>query len=148
VGESTARALATYFCDLDRLMNSTGEELLLVPDVGPVVAGHIHAFMRDVQNRKVIAQLLAAGIHWPAAEPRAAAGALLGKTFVLTGTLSALTRDEAKEKLQMQGAKVSGSVSKRTDYVVAGEDPGSKLDRARELGVTVLDEKGLLELLR
>jgi DNA ligase (NAD+) len=148
VGEATARALAARFGDLDRLMNATKEELLQVPDVGPVVAAHVSAFMQDNQNRKVIARLQAAGIKWPAAETKAASGTLQGKSFVLTGALTQLTREQAREQLEARGARVSGSVSKRTDYVVIGTDPGSKLEQARKLGIGILDEQGLLDLLR
>ena len=118
-----------------------------MPDVGPEVAARIATFFTETHNRKVIAKLIAAGVHWPEVEVMAAAEQpLAGKTFVLTGTLEGMTRDEAKARLQALGAKVSGSVSKKTDYVVAGASPGSKLDRARELGVAVLDEAGFRAL--
>ncbi len=120
-----------------------------VRDVGPVVAHHIATFFRQPHNREVIAKLRKAGIHWPAVEVAAPAEqTLAGKTFVLTGALEGMTRDEAKERLQALGAKVSGSVSKKTDYVVAGAEAGSKLDKAQELGVPVLDEAQLLALLQ
>jgi DNA ligase (NAD+) len=119
-----------------------------VHDVGPVVAQSIADFLAEAHNREVIEQLRACGVHWAEHEPLpAAALPLSGKTFVLTGTLVALSREQAKEKLETLGAKVSGSVSKKTDYVVAGTEAGSKLDKARELGVAVLDEQQLLDLL-
>ena len=148
VGEATAKALAAHFGELDGVMGASLEELLQVPDVGPVVSAHIHAFMGDRQNRKVIARLLDAGINWPAPVTQSVSVALQGKTFVLTGTLMQLTRDQAREQLEARGARVSGSVSKRTGYLVAGADPGSKLEQARKLGVVILNEKELLKLLR
>ena len=147
VGEATAKALAGHFGNLDLLRDAAEEALLQVPDVGPVVASRVRAFMQDRKNQDVMARLLAAGIRWPAPAARVAASALQGKSVVLTGTLARMTRNEARERLEARGAKVSGSVSKRTDYVVAGAEPGSKLDQARELGIAVLDEQGLLELL-
>jgi len=147
VGEATARTLAMHFGDLPAIMAAGEEDLLSVPDVGPVVAGRIRAFMADARNREIIQRLQDAGVTWEIIPVTRESGSLRGKTFVLTGTLSALTRDEAKERLQMRGAKVSGSVSKRTDYVVAGSDPGSKLEQARKLGIKVLDEQSLLAML-
>ncbi len=149
VGEATAQTLARHFGDLDAVMEADEETLQNVPDVGPIVAAHIAAFFRQRHNREVIQRLRAAGIIWPDVkrEP-AAALPLAGKTFVLTGTLQSMTRDEAKERLQALGARVSGSVSSKTSYVVAGVDPGSKFDKARELGVEVLEEAALLKLLR
>ncbi|RMG28464.1 MAG: NAD-dependent DNA ligase LigA [Gammaproteobacteria bacterium] len=147
VGEVTARALAEHFQgDLEALMHASRETLEQIPDIGPVVAGHIERFFAEPHNREVIRKLLAAGIHWP--RPRARRQTrLAGKTFVLTGALTSMTREEAKARLQALGARVSGSVSRRTDYVVVGESPGSKYDRARELGVPMLDETAFLELL-
>jgi DNA ligase (NAD+) len=148
VGESTARDLARHFGQLDAIMDASEEQLLEVPDVGPVVAESLHAFFREPHNREVIEQLRACGVHWEEGEPAAQAPKpLAGKTVVLTGTLPTLTRDEAKDLLETAGAKVAGSVSKKTDYVIAGAEAGSKLDKARELGVAVLDEQGLKELL-
>lgn len=148
VGESTARDLARHFGKLDAVMDAPVEQLLQVPDVGPIVAESIHAFFRQPHNREVIEQLRACGVHWEEGEPAAQAPKpLSGKTVVLTGTLPTLSRDEAKELLEAAGAKVAGSVSKKTDYVVAGAEAGSKLDKARELGVAVLDEDGLRTLL-
>lgn len=149
VGETTARDLARHFGSLDAIQDASVEQLLQVPDVGPVVAESIHAFFQEPHNREVIAQLRACGVHWEEGPPAAAAAPkpLTGKTVVLTGTLPTLSRDEAKELLEAAGAKVAGSVSKKTDYVVAGAEAGSKLDKARELGVAVLDEDGLRALL-
>lgn len=148
VGESTARDLAKHFGKLDAILDATPEHLLQVPDVGPIVAESVHAFFQQPHNREVIEQLRACGVHWEESEPAAQAPKpLAGKTVVLTGTLPTLSRDEAKELLEAAGAKVAGSVSKKTDYVVAGAEAGSKLEKAQELGVTVLDEDGLRALL-
>jgi len=148
VGEATAKDLAQHFGSLDNLLAADAESLQQVRDVGPVVAQSLVAFLAEAHNREVIAQLRASGVHWPEHEQRRMAELpFSGKTFVLTGTLSGMTRDEAKEKLEALGAKVAGSVSKKTDYVVAGAEAGSKLDKARELGVAVLDEQQFLELL-
>lgn len=147
VGQVTATQLAQHFGDLDPLMQASEEELVEVPDVGPVVARSIAHFFAQEDNREVIAQLRAAGVHWPVIERPAADSALSGKVFVLTGTLESLTRDEAGERIEALGGKVTGSVSKKTDYVVAGERAGSKLTRAQQLGVAVLDEAAFLALL-
>jgi DNA ligase (NAD+) len=149
VGESTARTLARHFGALDPLMAADEAALLEVPDVGPVVARRIAAFFAEPHNREAIAGLRAAGVRWPEGPPqRAAEGPLAGKTFVPTGALSALSRVLAGDRLQALGAKVSGSVSKKTSFVVAGESAGSKLDKARELGVEIWDEDRLLAFLR
>ncbi|QKO21876.1 NAD-dependent DNA ligase LigA [Rhodoferax sp. BAB1] len=148
VGEATAKALARHFGKLDAIMDASEEALLQVPDVGPVVAQSIRTFFEQPHNREVVEQLRACGLRWEEGEPSPAAQLpLAGKTFVLTGTLPTLSREEAKEMLEAAGAKVAGSVSKKTDYVVAGEEAGSKLDKARELGIKVLDEAGLQALL-
>jgi DNA ligase (NAD+) len=148
VGEATARDLARYFGNLDAIMDASAEQLLEVPDVGPVVAESIHTFFQQPHNREVVEQLRACGVTWEEGEPAARAPKpLAGKTLVLTGTLPTLSRDEAKDLLEAAGAKVAGSVSKKTDYVVAGAEAGSKLDKALELGVKVLDEDGLRALL-
>jgi len=149
VGESTARDLARHFGDIDKLMDASVEQLLEVPDVGPIVAQSVHDFFRQKHHREVVEQLRAAGITWPAIAGTASDAwrPLLGKTLVLTGTLPTLSRDEAKELVEAAGGKVSGSVSKKTNWVVAGEEAGSKLDKARELGIEVLDEAGLQALL-
>jgi DNA ligase (NAD+) len=149
VGEVTAKDLARQFGTLDNLMDASVEQLQETPDVGPVVAESIAGFFREGHNREVIEQLRAAGLTWTEGEPaaKAAAGPFTGKIVVLTGTLAAMSRDAAKEKVESLGGKVTGSVSKKTDYVVAGEEAGSKLDKAKELGVTVLDEEKFLKLL-
>ncbi len=148
VGEATARDLARHFGTLDAVMDASELQLAQTPDVGPVVATSIHTFFQQAHNREVLAALQAAGIHWPQGEPAAAARQpLAGQTFVLTGTLPTLSRDEAKALLEAAGAKVAGSVSKKTHCVVAGDEAGSKLDKARELGVPVIDEAGLRALL-
>ncbi|MEQ1488380.1 MAG: NAD-dependent DNA ligase LigA [Methylotenera sp.] len=148
VGESTSKDLAKHFGNLPALMIAGIEDLLQVNDVGPVVAESITNFFGEQHNKDVIKALLAAGITWPETDGKQpATGALVDKTFVLTGTLPNLSRDEAKEKIEAAGGKVSGSVSKKTDFVVAGSEAGSKLDKALELGLVVLDEAGLLALL-
>ncbi len=148
VGEATARDLAKHFGSLDALMNAAPDRLMEAPDVGPVVAQSIADFFMEGHNRQVIGALRAAGVRWPESPPLAPAnGALAGKTFVLTGTLPGMSRDEAKAKIEAAGGKVAGSVSRKTDYVVAGGDAGSKLTKAQELGLTILDEAGLLALL-
>jgi DNA ligase (NAD+) len=149
VGEATAKALARHFGGLDALMQASETELTDVPDVGPVMAAHIATFFAEAHNREAIAQLRAAGVQWKEFEPqRKSEGPLAGQTVVLTGTLTALTRDEAKEKLEALGAKVAGSVSKKTSFVIAGSEAGSKLDKANELGIEVWDEAQLLTFLR
>jgi DNA ligase (NAD+) len=148
VGETTARDLARHFGKLDQLIAADEAALLDVRDVGPVLAQSIRQFFQERHNREVIAQLRAAGVEWPETSPqRAVAGKFAGMTFVLTGTLPTLSREEAKELIERQGGKVAGSVSKKTNYVVAGADPGSKLDRASELGIPTIDEKQLKEML-
>ena len=148
VGEATSQTLAQQFGSLEALEKASEEELQETPDIGPIVAAHIAAFFHQPHNREVIDKLLQAGIHWPVVE-RAAEEVLplKGKTFVLTGNLSR-HRSEIKAELQALGAKVAGSVSRKTDYVVAGEAAGSKLAKAEELGITILDEEQLDELLR
>jgi DNA ligase (NAD+) len=149
VGEATAVSLANHFGDLQALMKADAEALQAVPDVGPVVAEHVATFFEQAHNREIIDKLIKAGVHWPKIKKTASAAVkpLDGKTYVLTGTLSAMTREEAKEKLQQLGAKVAGSVSKNTTAVIAGENPGSKLAKAEALGVPVLDETELMKLL-
>ncbi len=148
VGESTARDLAAHFGNLDSLMQAGIDDLQQVPDVGPVVAESVAQFFAEPHNREVISGLLAAGVHYDTAAPRLVAnGAAAGRIFVLTGTLPGLTRDDAKARIEAAGGRVTGSVSKKTDFVVAGAEAGSKLEKALELGVTVLDEQGLLTLL-
>lgn len=147
VGESTARDLALFFGDLDRLMAADTDELLKVNDVGEVIADSVKHFFAESHNREVIALLRAAGVVWDAPQLRAQNDAVTGKTFVLTGTLPSMGREEAKALLLAQGAKVASSVSKKTDYVVAGTEAGSKLEKAQALGVTVIDEAQMLALL-
>ncbi len=148
VGEATAKELARHFGKLDAIMDASEEQLLEVCDVGPIVAKSIRTFFEQAHNREVVEQLRACGVTWQEGEPAARAPQpLSGKTFVITGTLPSLSRDQAKDLLEAAGAKVAGSVSKKTDYVVAGAEAGSKLDKARELGVAVLDEEGLQRLL-
>ncbi|HJV87104.1 MAG TPA: NAD-dependent DNA ligase LigA [Noviherbaspirillum sp.] len=148
VGEATAKELARHFGSLDALLGASEEQLLEVADIGPVVARSIMTFLSDPMNRELIEQLRAAGVHWSEnAGSASEAKPFQGKTFVLTGTLPTMTRDEAAAKIEAAGGKVAGSVSKKTSYVVAGEEAGSKLAKAQELGVNILDEKGLLRLL-
>ena len=148
VGEATAKALALNFGTLDAVMAAPAERLLEVADVGPVVATSIHTFFGQTHNREVVEQLRACGVKWEESEPAAGpVKPLAGKTFVITGTLPTLGRDEAKDRLEAAGAKVAGSVSKKTDYLVAGAEAGSKLAKAQELGVAVIDEAALLTIL-
>ncbi len=149
VGEATAKDLARHFGRLDALLAADTAQLLEVSDVGPVLAESIARFFAEPHNREVIGELRRAGVHWAETEPQPAfGGGLAGLTLVLTGTLPTLSREEAKELIEAQGGKVSGSVSSRTDYVVAGGEAGSKLAKAGELGVPVIDEDGLRRLLR
>jgi DNA ligase (NAD+) len=148
VGESTARDLAAHFGNLESLMAAAPESLLQVPDVGPVVADSVRQFFAESHNREVIAGLQQAGVRYEAVVPRpAVAGAVAGRIFVLTGTLPGLGREEAKALIEAAGGRVTGSVSKKTDFLVAGDDAGSKLEKARLLGVTVINEKDLRAML-
>ena len=149
VGETTAKDLARHFGDIHRLMDASVEQLLEVPDVGPIVAQSVSDFFKQPHHQTIVDLLMAAGIHWPAIEGTAsdAHRPLLGKTLVITGTLPTLGRDEAKELIEAAGGKASGSVSKKTDWLVAGAEAGSKLEKAQALGVPVIDEAGLLALL-
>jgi DNA ligase (NAD+) len=148
VGETTARDFARHFGDLGPLLEASAERLLQVADVGPVVARSVRQFFDEEHNRKVIAELQRAGVSWPKSEPAPRQPAGAAKTFVLTGTLSSMSREEARAALEAKGHKVAGTVSKKTDYVVAGEEAGSKLDKARALGVAVIDEQQLREILK
>jgi DNA ligase (NAD+) len=150
VGEATALALARHFGTLEALMRASAEEIEQVEDVGPVVAAHVATFFASEDHIRVIKELRNKGVKWHevARAPSGASAPLAGRTFVLTGTLSSMTREEAEEALTARGAKVSASVSKKTSWVVAGADAGSKLARARELGVAVLDEQEFRALLR
>lgn len=145
VGEATARSLALHFVELDKLTAAKEDELIEIEDVGPVVAHHIYTFFQQTHNLDVIQRLLDAGVNWPEEKPVYADSVLAGKTIVLTGTLENLSRSEAKEKLLALGAKVAGSVSAKTDFVVAGRDAGSKLNKAQSLGIDVVDEATLIQ---
>lgn len=148
VGEATAKTLARHFGSLDALMDTGEAELTAVSDIGPIMAGHIAAFFAEPRNRGVIDALRKTGVHWKESAPlRGVDGPLAAQTVVLTGTLASLTREEAKDKLEALGAKVAGSVSKKTSFVVAGEAAGSKLDKAQSLGVEIWDEARFLEFL-
>ncbi len=148
VGETTAQTLAQHFGTLQKLMASDEESLQLILDVGPIVAHSVVSFFSQSHNRELIENLLIAGVHWPEVEIKSEKELpLKGKIFVLTGTFTKLSRNEAKAALQLLGAKVSGSVSKKTDYVVVGENPGSKAEKARELGVEILSESKLSDFI-
>ena len=148
VGETTAKELARHFATLDNFISADVMRLQLVPDIGPVVAQSISTFFSEPHNIEVIAQLRAAGVRWPEqAEMAVQLLPLNAKTFVLTGTLASMSRDEAKLRLETLGARVTGSVSQKTDYVVAGAEAGTKLSKAQELNVTVLDEQQFMQLL-
>ena len=146
VGETTAKDLANHYQSMHAVMDATLADLLTVKDVGPVVADSIVSFMEEAHNREVIEQLLASGMQL-SVEEKIISAAIAGKTFVLTGTFPTMTRDEAKDLLEKAGGKVAGSVSKKTDYVVAGSDAGSKLTKAEELGIPIIDEAAMLKLL-
>jgi DNA ligase (NAD+) len=147
VGETTARNLAHHFLALDSLVHAEVAELQAIRDIGPNVANHIHSFFRQSHNLEVIAKLIAAGINWPKPQIAQSILPLANMTFVLTGSLSSMTRDEAKQQIQIRGGVVKGSVSAKTDYVVAGSDAGSKLSKAQTLGLKILDETQFSELL-
>ncbi len=148
VGEATARSLACHFGTLEPLLAADATRLQQVPDVGPVVAGHLAAFFVDQRNRELVARLVASGVHWPAVEKPAGGGPLDGVSVALTGTLESMTRDQAGERLAALGARVSGSVSAKTGLLVAGPGAGSKLSKAQALGIDVWDEARLLAFLR
>jgi DNA ligase (NAD+) len=150
VGEATAKALARHFGTLDALIKADEAQLIAVADIGPIVAQSIAQFFAEPHNAEVIAQLRAAGVTWPESAGRQEIlhSSLSGKTFVLTGTLPHLSREQAKQKIEALGGKISGSVSKKTDFVVVGAEAGSKLDKAQELGLVLLDEEGLIALLQ
>lgn len=147
VGEATALALASHFGSLDKLMEADEDALVQVADVGPIMAAHIAHFFGNQENDKVIADLRSRGVTWPEHSAQTVSDKLSGQTWVITGTLESMTRDEARSRLQALGAKVAGSVSKKTTAVVAGPGAGSKLDKAVELGVAVIDEQGLIDLI-
>jgi DNA ligase (NAD+) len=146
VGEVTAKSLAMHYPNLERLSAASQEELQEVDDVGPIVAANVRTFFEQDHNREVIDALLTAGVCWPTHSEPEKGNRLAGKTFVLTGSLEGMTRDEAKELIENQGGRVTGSVSQKTDYVVYGKDPGSKLSKAKNLGVAILDGEGFLRL--
>ena len=148
VGERGAQLLATRFGSLDRLAAASAEELGEVHGIGGEIAGAVGAFFADSTNRRVIDRLAAAGVVTREEGATDGPGPFAGKSFVLTGTLSALTRDQAKDLILRLGGRITGSVSKKTSYVVVGEEPGSKADDARRLGVTILDEAGFLATTR
>lgn len=148
VGEATAASLAAHFRSLDAIASATVEQVEEVPDIGPVIAGHLHAFFQEKHNRDVIGALRNAGVEWPeVAAAESGPLPLAGKTFVLTGALESLDRNEAQEKIRALGGKATGSVSSKTDYVVAGNNAGSKLAKAEKLGVAVLDEEQFLRMI-
>jgi len=148
VGEATANALASHFGSLEEIAGADTEVLEEVTDIGPVVAEHVRGFFQETHNREVIEALRRSGVEWPApTKAPASKQKLAGKTSVLTGTLSTLSRDEAQERIRALGGKAAGSVSGKTDYVVAGADPGSKLQKAEKLGVRILDEDAFLAIL-
>ena len=148
MGETVADLLAGRFGDLDPLLAAERETLEEIDGIGPTIAEAVTTFFADKRNAAEVARLRKLGVHWESQAPRVAKeGPLAGKTFVLTGTLADLSRAEAKARIQAVGGKVTGSVSKKTDYVVAGADPGSKLAKARELEIEVIDEDGLVVLL-
>jgi DNA ligase (NAD+) len=154
VGEATAKDLARYFGNVEAIQQADMEQLQQVPDVGPIVAESIVNFFAEAHNREIINSLITpserggAGIHWDAVAAQSdATDVFIGKTFVLTGTLPTLGREDAKALIENEGGKVSGSVSKKTNFVVAGADAGSKLTKAQELGVSVIDETDLLKML-
>ncbi len=148
VGETTARNLADFYGSLTKIEQATVEELQEVPDIGPVVASHIVTFFQQPHNIEVIERLLAMGVTWPDIEVSGSSSKpLSGKTFVITGTLKEFSRQQLKELLQNLGARVSGSVSKKTDYLIAGEKAGSKLEKAESIGIKILDEKSFLQII-
>ncbi len=147
VGEATAKLLANHFGDLSPLTQASEEMLQNIHDVGPVVAKYIYSFFSEPHNQKVIQQLLSSGVHWEKVSKSTESQILTGKTFVLTGSLTSMSRDEAKEKLENLGAKVAGSVSKKTHFVVAGSDAGSKLIKAQELNIPILDESEFIKMI-
>jgi len=149
VGETTAQSLANHYRTLDTLEQADEENLQTVPDVGPIVAAHVVTFFRQAHNLQVIEALQAAGVDWPTPEKVDIDSLpLAGKTIVLTGTFSKMGRNDAKAQLQAMGAKVSGSVSKKTDLLIAGEAAGSKLEKAKKLDVEIMDEAGMLALFK
>ena len=149
VGEATAKELARHFGGMDAIMAASMDQLLQVADVGPVVAQSLVTFFGQAHNREVVEQLRACGVQWPESDPQGRLDLpLTGHTYVITGTLPTLSREQAQALLEQAGAKVAGSVSKKTTGLVAGEAAGSKLDKALSLGIPVLDEAGLMQLVQ
>ena len=148
VGETTARTLAEHFGSLRSIIDASEEQLLQVEDIGGTVAASIKAFFADGHSMALVNRLLANGVHWTEGDGRKQEQVLAGKRFVLTGTLPTLTRDAASELILSLGGKVSGSVSKKTDYVLAGAEAGSKLEKAQSLGITILSEETFLEMVK
>ncbi|MDY6992725.1 MAG: NAD-dependent DNA ligase LigA, partial [Pseudomonadota bacterium] len=146
VGEATAKNLAEYFGSLEKLMQASTETLQQVPDIGPIAAEHIHTFFRQTHNQQVINRLQQQGVHWPETST-SKNQPLAGCRLVLTGTLTSMTRQQARTRLQALGAQISTSISNKTDYIVVGENPGTQLAKAQQLGIEQLDEAGLLKLL-
>jgi DNA ligase (NAD+) len=147
VGEATAAGLARHFGDLDTLRRADADQIQRVPDVGPIVADHVVGYFKDPENAAIVDRLLVSGISWPPVPSGDASGDLAGKTFVLTGTLAGLSRDAAAAAIVARGGKVGSAVSKKTHYVVVGAEAGSKLKKATELGVPILDEQEFLKLI-
>ncbi len=147
VGDTTARTLARHFHELDLLMKASIETLQEIRDIGPVAAENIHAFFHQKNNAELINKLIHLGVHWPQ-EKAVVKSEIAGKTFVLTGALKSLTREEAEEKIERSGGKATSSVSKNTDYVIVGENPGSKYEKAKALGISLIDEEAFLKLLK
>jgi DNA ligase (NAD+) len=149
VGETVAEAIARHFGDLDPLLEANAEQIEAAPGIGPIIAESVAAFFADARNRAEVKELRELGVRWQktAPAPPRGEGPLAGKTFVLTGTLEGMTRGEARQQIEAQGGKVTGTVSKKTSYVVAGAEPGSKLAAARDLGVKVLDQSAFAALL-
>jgi DNA ligase (NAD+) len=145
VGEATARELANYFGTLQAIKRATQEQLEEVPDIGQIVAKHITTFFTQEHNNKITDRLIAAGVYWDEIKANSELP-LKGKTFVITGSLKKMKRNEAKKILQELGAKVSGNVSRKTDYVIVGSDPGSKADKANQLNITILNEQEFISL--
>jgi DNA ligase (NAD+) len=149
VGEATALSLARHFGSLEKLMSADAAAIEAVPDVGPIVAEHVVVFLASNTHRSVLARLREQGVHWSDMQSAPAAGTrLAGMSFVVTGTLASMTREAAQERLRTLGAKVSASVSAKTSYLVHGAEPGSKLAKATQLGVRLLDEQAFLDLLK
>jgi DNA ligase (NAD+) len=148
VGEATSKELAAHFRSLDNLFNATVEDYLMVNDIGPVVAESLVKYFHNANNQQIINSIIASGISWPTLkEINAINSKLNNQTFVVTGTLNSFSRDEIKDLIEANGGKVSGSVSKKTSYVIVGDNPGSKADKANELGVPIITEINLMEML-